>query len=74
MSLLARTHDVHTHWIAVHSFCGSWTAMEGNRPRHEVRINCLRARRVSIRIEAATLILFDPDSRELLRTGPKPLT
>ena len=48
--------------------------MEGNRLRHEVRINCLRARRVSIRIEAATLILFDPDSRELLRTGPNPLT
>jgi transposase InsO family protein len=34
----------------------------------------LRGRRVAIRIEAATLLFFDPDSRELLRARPNPLT
>ena len=34
----------------------------------------LRGRRVSIRIEAATLMFFDPDTRELLRTRPNPFT
>jgi transposase InsO family protein len=34
----------------------------------------LRGRRVSIRIEEHTLTFFDPDSRELLRTRPNPLT
>lgn len=33
----------------------------------------LRGRRVSIRIEPATLLFFDPDTRELLRTRPNPL-
>jgi hypothetical protein len=31
-------------------------------------------RRVSVRIEEATLMFFDPESRELLRTRPNPLT
>ena len=31
-------------------------------------------RRVGIRIEAATLMFFDLDSRELLRTRPNPFT
>lgn len=30
--------------------------------------------RIGIRIEAATLMFFDPDTRELLRTRPNPLT
>ncbi|MCU1625526.1 MAG: transposase [Pseudonocardia sp.] len=34
----------------------------------------LGGRRVSIRIEDATLMFFDPDTRELLRTRPNPLT
>ena len=34
----------------------------------------LAGRRVSIRIEEATLMFFDPDTRELLRTRPSPLT
>jgi transposase InsO family protein len=34
----------------------------------------LAGRRISIRIEAATLMFFDPDTRELLRTRPNPLT
>jgi transposase InsO family protein len=34
----------------------------------------LGGRRVTIRIEAATLMFFDPDTRELLRTRPNPLT
>jgi transposase InsO family protein len=34
----------------------------------------LGGRRVSIRIEADTLMFFDPDTRELLRTRPNPLT
>jgi hypothetical protein len=34
----------------------------------------LGGRRVSIRIDTHTLALFDPDSRELLRTRPNPLT
>lgn len=34
----------------------------------------LAGRRIGIRIEAATLMLFDPDTWELLRTRPNPLT
>ena len=34
----------------------------------------LGGRRVSIRIDAATLMFFDPDTRELLRVRPNPLT
>jgi transposase InsO family protein len=34
----------------------------------------LRGRRVTIRIEAATLLFFDPATRELLRARPNPLT
>jgi hypothetical protein len=34
----------------------------------------LAGRRVGIRIEADTLMFFDPDSRELLRVRPNPLT
>jgi hypothetical protein len=34
----------------------------------------LAGRRVSIRIEDATLMFFDPDTRELLRTRPNPLS
>ncbi len=34
----------------------------------------LGGRRVSIRVEANTLLFFDPDTRELLRVRPNPLT
>jgi hypothetical protein len=34
----------------------------------------LAGRRISIRIQDATLMFFDPDTRELLRTRPNPLT
>jgi transposase InsO family protein len=34
----------------------------------------LAGRRVSVRIEEATLMFFDPETRELLRTRPSPLT
>jgi hypothetical protein len=34
----------------------------------------LAGRRVSVRIEQATLMFFDPGTRELLRTRPSPLT
>jgi hypothetical protein len=34
----------------------------------------LRGRRVVVRIEEHTLLFFDPDTRELLRTRPNPLT
>jgi transposase InsO family protein len=36
--------------------------------------NILGGRRVGIRIETATLMFFDPETRELLRTRPNPLT
>ncbi|MFE6959025.1 IS481 family transposase [Streptomyces sp. NPDC057696] len=43
--------------------------------RHQVlAADILGGRRVSIRIEAATLSFFDPTSRELLRVRPNPLT
>jgi hypothetical protein len=34
----------------------------------------LQGRRVSIRVERSTLMFFDPETRELLRTRPNPLT
>jgi transposase InsO family protein len=34
----------------------------------------LAGRRVSVRIEEATLMFFDPETRQLLRTRPSPLT
>jgi transposase InsO family protein len=34
----------------------------------------LRGRQITIRIDAATLLFFDPDTRELLRARPNPLT
>jgi transposase InsO family protein len=34
----------------------------------------LRGRRVTIRIETGTLLFFDPDTRELLKARPNPLT
>jgi hypothetical protein len=34
----------------------------------------LSGRRVSVRIEENTLMFFDPETRELLRTRPSPLT
>lgn len=34
----------------------------------------LRGQQIAIRIEAATLLFFDPHTRELLRTRPNPLT
>ncbi|MEN3266424.1 MAG: hypothetical protein V7646_3318 [Pseudonocardia sp.] len=39
-----------------------------------VAAEILGGRRVTIRIEDATLMFFDPDTRELLRTRPNPLT
>ena len=44
----------------------------GNRQLLAAEI--LAGRRVSIRIEATTLMFFDPDTRELLRTRPNPLS
>jgi transposase InsO family protein len=42
--------------------------------RYILAAEILGGRRVSIRIEEATLMFFDPQSRELLRTRPSPLT
>lgn len=42
--------------------------------RQVLAAEILGGRRVSIRIEDVTLMFFDPDSRELLRTRPNPLT
>ncbi len=39
-----------------------------------VAADILGGRRVSIRIDATTLTFFDPDTRQLLRTRPNPLT
>ena len=44
----------------------------GNRQLLAAEI--LGGRRVAIRIEQATLMFFDPDTRELLRTRPNPLS
>jgi len=42
--------------------------------RYVMAAEILGGRRVAIRIEDATLMFFDPDTRELLRTRPNPLT
>ena len=42
--------------------------------RYILAADILAGRRVAIRIEEATLMFFDPDSRELLRTRPNPLS
>jgi transposase InsO family protein len=42
--------------------------------RQVLAAEILRGRRVTIRIEPATLLFFDPDTRELLRARPNPLT
>jgi transposase InsO family protein len=42
--------------------------------RQVLAAEILQGRRVSIRVEANTLMFFDPDTRELLRTRPNPLT
>ncbi len=46
------------------SLAGSWV----------LAAEILGGRRVTIRIEDATLMFFDPDTRELLRTRPNPLS
>jgi hypothetical protein len=42
--------------------------------RYVLAAEILGGRRVSVRIEQATLMFFDPETRELLRTRPSPLT
>jgi hypothetical protein len=42
--------------------------------RQVLAAEILRGRRVTIRIEPATLLFFDPHTRELLRARPNPLT
>jgi hypothetical protein len=42
--------------------------------RQVLAAEILRGRQVTIRIEPATLLFFDPDTRELLRARPNPLT
>lgn len=42
--------------------------------RYVLAAEILGGRRVSVRIEENTLMFFDPDTRELLRTRPSPLT
>jgi hypothetical protein len=42
--------------------------------RQVLAAEILRGRQVTIRIQAATLLFFDPDTRELLRARPNPLT
>jgi transposase InsO family protein len=42
--------------------------------RYVLAAEILGGRRVSVRIEENTLMFFDPESRELLRTRPSPLT
>jgi transposase InsO family protein len=50
------------------------TGLIGLGGRQLLAAEILRGRRVSIRIEPATLLFFDPQTRELLRTRPNPLT
>lgn len=52
------------------SRCGS-VSLAG---RYVLAAEILGGRRVAIRIEDTTLMFFDPDTRELLRTRPNPLT
>jgi hypothetical protein len=42
--------------------------------RHVLAAEILGGRRVCVRVEQATLMFFDPETRELLRTRPSPLT
>ena len=42
--------------------------------RQVLAAEILAGRRVAVRVEATTLAFFDPDTRELLRTRPNPLT
>ena len=42
--------------------------------RYVLAAEILGGRQVSVRIEEATLMFFDPETRELLRTRPSPLT
>jgi transposase InsO family protein len=42
--------------------------------RQVLAAEILRGRHVTIRIDTATLLFFDPDTRELLRARPNPLT
>jgi hypothetical protein len=42
--------------------------------RYVLAAEILGGRRVSVRVEQATLMFFDPETRELLRTRPNPLT
>jgi hypothetical protein len=42
--------------------------------RYVLAAEILAGRRVTIRIEAGTMMFFDPETRELLRTRPSPLT
>jgi hypothetical protein len=42
--------------------------------RYILAAEILGGRRVSVRVEQATLMFFDPETRELLRTRPNPLT
>lgn len=51
--------------------CGGLVALGKHRL---LAAEILSGRRISIRIEAATLMFFDPDTRELLRTRPNPLS
>jgi transposase InsO family protein len=50
------------------------SGLVGLAGRQVLAAEILGGRRVAIRIERATLLFFDPDTRELLRTRPNPLT
>jgi hypothetical protein len=50
------------------------TGLVGLGGRQLLAVEILRGQRVAIRIEPTTLLFIDPDTRELLRTRPNPLT
>jgi transposase InsO family protein len=50
------------------------TGLVGLAGKQILAAEILRGRRVAIRVEAATLLFFDPTTRELLRARPNPLT
>jgi transposase InsO family protein len=50
------------------------TGLVGLAGRQVLAAEILRGQRVAIRIEASTLLFFDPETRELLRARPNPLT
>lgn len=52
----------------------SRTGLVALGPRRLLAAEILAGRRVGIRIEPATLQFFDPDTRQLLRVRPNPLT